>query len=102
MTEERRGTLYGLAAYLMWGSFPLFFPLLKPATPIEILAHRVLWTLVFMVLLLVVLRRWSWVVAIVRDRGRLVCGTCRPCCWRRLRRSVFMLPTRGDRNRSIS
>lgn len=72
MTEERRGTLYGLAAYLLWGSFPLFFPLLKPATPIEILAHRVLWTLVFMVLLLVVLRRWTWVVAIVRDRRRLL------------------------------
>jgi chloramphenicol-sensitive protein RarD len=72
MTQERRGTLYGLAAYLMWGLFPLFFPLLKPATPIEILAHRVLWTLVFMVVLLVVLRRWAWVAAIVRDRRRLL------------------------------
>ena len=72
MTQERRGTLYGLAAYLMWGLFPLFFPLLKPATPIEILAHRVLWTLVFMVALLMVLRRWAWVASIVRDRRRLL------------------------------
>jgi chloramphenicol-sensitive protein RarD len=61
----------GLAAYLMWGLFPLFFPLLKPATAVEILAHRVLWTLVFVVGALLVRRRWAWLRAIVRDRRRL-------------------------------
>jgi chloramphenicol-sensitive protein RarD len=61
----------GLAAYLMWGLFPLFFPLLKPATALEILAHRVLWTLVFVVGALLVRRRWAWLRAIVRDRRRL-------------------------------
>jgi chloramphenicol-sensitive protein RarD len=62
----------GLAAYLMWGLFPLFFPLLKPATAVEILAHRVLWTLVFVVGALLVRRRWAWLRAIVRDRRRLI------------------------------
>ncbi len=71
MKRERQGTLLGLSAYLLWGLFPLFFPLLKPATAVEILAHRVLWTLVFVVLALLARRRWAWLRAIVRDRRRL-------------------------------
>ena len=38
----------GAAAYLLWGLFPAFFQLLGSATPVEVLAHRVLWTLVLM------------------------------------------------------
>ena len=45
--------LYTVLAYLIWGSFPAFFPLLKPAAPLEILAHRVVWTAVFMLILIV-------------------------------------------------
>lgn len=44
---------WGLAAYLLWGVFPAFFPLLKPAAPVEILAHRFIWTLVFMAIVVV-------------------------------------------------
>ncbi len=72
MTQERRGTLFGLASYLMWGMFPLFFPLLEPATAIEILAHRVLWTLVFVVAALLLRRRWAWVRGLLGDRRRLL------------------------------
>jgi chloramphenicol-sensitive protein RarD len=72
MTTERQGVLYGICAYLLWGLFPLFFPLLEPASPLEILAHRVVWTLLFVALLLVFRRRWAWVGAIVHDRRRLV------------------------------
>ncbi|MDU3175855.1 MAG: EamA family transporter RarD, partial [Corynebacterium striatum] len=36
--------IYTIAAYLMWGFFPAFFPLLLPASPLEILAHRIVWT----------------------------------------------------------
>src|SRR3954454_14882037 len=43
--EERRGIVYGLSAYLLWGLFPLFFRLLDSAGPIEILAHRIVWSL---------------------------------------------------------
>lgn len=49
--------LWGFAAYIMWGFFPAFFPLLEPAAPVEILAHRFIWTLVFVVLLLLAFRR---------------------------------------------
>lgn len=49
------GVLCGIGAYLAWGLFPAFFGLLEPAGAIEILAHRVLWTLLLMLLLLAVL-----------------------------------------------
>ena len=46
MSESRKGFLLGLAAYAMWGLFPLYWPLLEPAGAVEILAHRVLWSMV--------------------------------------------------------
>ena len=45
---------YALAAYLMWGLFPAFFPLLEPASPLEIIGHRIIWTAVFMSIVLTV------------------------------------------------
>jgi chloramphenicol-sensitive protein RarD len=51
------GLLFGVGAYAMWGLFPAFFPLLKPAGALEILAHRVLWTCVFMVVVVAAARR---------------------------------------------
>ncbi len=72
MSEDRRGILLGAAAYVCWGLFPLYFPLLEPASAVEIVAHRVVWTLVFVVVLLLVRRRWSWVRSIVVDRRRLL------------------------------
>jgi chloramphenicol-sensitive protein RarD len=72
MSQDRRGVLMGVAAYLCWGLFPLYFPLLEPASALEILAHRVVWTLVFLVLVLLVRRRWAWVRAIITDRRRLL------------------------------
>ncbi|UOX99879.1 EamA family transporter RarD [Blastococcus sp. PRF04-17] len=72
MDERRLGVLCGLAAYTLWGLFPLYFPLLKPAGGLEIVAHRVLWSLLFVGLLLTVVRRWSHVRALVTDRRRLL------------------------------
>ncbi|HKM24734.1 MAG TPA: EamA family transporter RarD, partial [Corynebacterium sp.] len=51
--------IFGLLAYLLWGLFPAFFPLLLPAGPVEILAHRILWTAVIMSLVLTVVRGWG-------------------------------------------
>lgn len=49
--------IWGVLVYLMWGLFPAFFPLLEPAGAVEILAHRMLWTFVFMIGVLAVSRR---------------------------------------------
>lgn len=54
---SRTGVLCGLGAYVTWGMFPAFFGLLAPAGAVEILAHRVVWTFVLMMLLLAVLGR---------------------------------------------
>ena len=64
---DARGLLFGLGAYGIWGVFPGFFPLLAPAGPGEILAHRVVWTLAFMAVLLVAVRRVGELRTI--DRG---------------------------------
>jgi chloramphenicol-sensitive protein RarD len=54
VSEDRRGTLLGIAAYLIWGMFPLFWPLLEPSGSFEILAHRVVWSLAVVAVLLVI------------------------------------------------
>jgi chloramphenicol-sensitive protein RarD len=71
VTELRRGTAFGAAAYLLWGLFPLYFPLLEPAGALEILAHRVVWSLVVVLVLLAAGRSWSWVRPLLRDRRTL-------------------------------
>ncbi len=61
--NERRGVALGFSAYLLWGSFPLYFPLLAPAGAVEVLVHRVLWTLVVCAVALTglsLVRRRAW------------------------------------------
>lgn len=55
--EQRSGLLFGLGAYGLWGVFPAFFNLLAPAGAPEILAHRVVWTLGLMLVILVAIGR---------------------------------------------
>jgi len=56
---DRGGVALGAAAYLLWGLFPAFFHLLGSTSPVEVLAHRVLWTLVLMAVILSVVRGWG-------------------------------------------
>ena len=60
MTEQRKGLLFGFAAYGLWGFMPLYIRLLDEAGPIEVLAHRVAWSVVVVALILAVVRRWSY------------------------------------------
>jgi len=71
MGEERRGYLYGLTAYVLWGFFPIYFKLLAPSPPLEILAHRVIWSVLFISVLLLVMRNWRFLGRIMRDRRLL-------------------------------
>ncbi len=54
---RRSGLLFGIGAYGMWGMFPAFFPLLKPAGAVEILAHRIVWGFLFLFVVVVAVRR---------------------------------------------
>ncbi|MFI8192951.1 EamA family transporter RarD [Streptomyces sp. NPDC085946] len=69
--ERHIGLLNGFAAYGMWGLVPLFWPLLKPAGAVEILAHRMVWSLAFVGVALVVLRRWAWAGELLRQPRKL-------------------------------
>lgn len=55
--NDRSGVLYGLGAYGLWGVFPAFFNALAPTGAVEVLAHRIVWTVLLLAVLLAVIRR---------------------------------------------
>ncbi|MFJ8044534.1 EamA family transporter RarD [Kitasatospora sp. NPDC096147] len=65
------GLGYGFAAYGIWGLFPLFWPLLEPSGALDILANRMTWSLVAVLVMLAVLRKWSWIRPLLRQPRRL-------------------------------
>ena len=67
--EHRRGTVFGFSGYLLWGTFPLYFRLLDASGAVEILLHRVIWTMLTCCLLVVVLRQRAALVAVLRQRA---------------------------------
>lgn len=67
----RTGVASGFAAYLLWGLFPLYWGFLEPASPTEVLAARVLFSLVALALLVTVVGQWVDVRAVLADRRRL-------------------------------
>lgn len=74
--NQNRGLLLGLGAYGSWGLFPAFFPLLKPAGAFEVLAHRIVWTVLLMFAVLAVGRRLGDLRRLSgRTWGLLVCAS---------------------------
>lgn len=63
---DKLGYLYGIGAYVLWGFFPLYMRLLRPADPLEILAHRIVWSVVFVALVLAAMRNRSFLRALLR------------------------------------
>ncbi len=70
---ESSGVLLAIAAYGLWGMFPLYFVALEPAGAFEILAHRVLWTMLVCLLVLAVRGQLNHLLVLVR-RPRLGLG----------------------------
>jgi chloramphenicol-sensitive protein RarD len=62
-----RGIAYASAAYLLWGVFPIYFKTLQEVAPLEILVHRIVWSLLFCAVLLLVLRRLQWLADLRRQ-----------------------------------
>ena len=65
---NRIGLVYAVSAYALWGFLPIYFIALAPTGPVEIVAWRVLLSLVFCAVLIAVTRTWRAVVALLRDR----------------------------------
>lgn len=61
------GILAALGAYILWGLFPLYLKFLDHVTPGEILGHRVVWSLVFVAILLVIRKQWDWVIQVTQS-----------------------------------
>ncbi len=59
MNAHRKGLIAGIAAYLLWGLFPIYWRSLSPSTPVELLAHRVIWAFVCVGVILLVVRRFG-------------------------------------------
>lgn len=55
---QGRGLTYGALAYILWGLFPAYWPLLVPAAPVEVLAHRIAWSFVTMAVVVALLGKW--------------------------------------------
>ena len=55
-----RGTLAAAGAYVLWGFFPIYWKFLQSVSPLEILIHRILWSLVVVLALLALQRQWQW------------------------------------------
>ena len=62
----RTGILSAASAFLCWGLFPLYFHAIGEVPPLQILAHRMLWSLLFLLIVLAVRRQWAW-LAVVRQ-----------------------------------
>lgn len=69
--ESTRGVWLGTAAYGMWGLFPLYWPLLEPAGSGEILANRMVWSLIVVGAILATRRHWSWIRPLLRQPRRI-------------------------------
>ena len=69
--RAQTGLLYGLAAYGLWGVMPIFFKWLKAVPSIDIVAHRIVWSLLVLVLLVTVVKAWGQVKDAIRSRKAL-------------------------------
>lgn len=67
MLRMNPGIAYALSAYTIWGLFPLYFRQLAEVPALEVVVHRTVWSLLFVMLVLLFLRRWAWIGSVARQ-----------------------------------
>ncbi len=70
--KHRTGLIFGVLAYVLWGAFPIYFALLDAVSPWEVVAHRIIWTLVFLVIVIAIARTWRSVRRAMNKRTLLI------------------------------
>jgi chloramphenicol-sensitive protein RarD len=65
--SSRNGALAALSAYLLWGFAPIYFKLLTAIEPGEIMMHRVIWSTVFLLMMIIGMKKWTQLVAIFKQ-----------------------------------
>lgn len=68
---DRKGLLLGLATYTLWGIFPIYFKSVAYVDPLQVLFNRIVWSLIFIALLVTIMRRWPAVTPALRN-GRIM------------------------------
>lgn len=66
-TEVKSGVLYTAASYVIWGIIPVYWKLVKEVPAYEILANRIFWSFIFMILLLAVMKKWKPLAAVLKE-----------------------------------
>src|SRR5215207_3590101 len=67
-----KGVLYALGAYVIWGFLPIYWKSLPGIPALEILSHRVVWSFILLVFVLIYKRHWQWIGPAVRNRRVLL------------------------------
>ena len=70
--EARRGLFYGITAYLVWGFFPVFFKAIESVPPLQVVSHRIAWSLLFLLLLTSRGGKWKEVKEALKDRRSML------------------------------
>ncbi|WP_426445557.1 EamA family transporter RarD [Paenibacillus sp. S-38] len=68
----KKGIIYGILCYLMWGLLPLYWRLFEAMSAWEILAHRVVWSFVFVAVLVIAAKRWKQLLSVVSTKTSLI------------------------------
>jgi chloramphenicol-sensitive protein RarD len=66
-TRARVGVFYSLGAYTLWGLFPLYLRMVRDVVPLEFLAHRMVWSVLFVFAILAARRQWAWLPSAFRS-----------------------------------
>ncbi|WJF90886.1 EamA family transporter RarD [Paraburkholderia bonniea] len=65
------GVIYAFLAFVIWGLFPVYFKALHQISALEMLAHRMVWSMLFLFVVLTVRQQWRWLGPVLRDRRLL-------------------------------
>lgn len=74
-SSHTTGLLLGILGYLFWGLFPLYFALLDQVSPIDVVAHRIIWSLIFVAIILLLTKQWRSFTRAFNRRIVLILGS---------------------------
>jgi len=71
LNEEKQGVIYAILAFVFWGLVPIYFKLVSSVSPTEILIHRIIWSVVFLTVLIIATKQTSALKKIVKDKKKM-------------------------------
>ncbi len=70
-TEEKKGIVYAILAFVFWGLVPIYFKMVKSVSPTEILVHRIVWSVIFLTILIFLTKQFCILKDILRDKSKM-------------------------------